>query len=250
MSRIIKAAELKVLVTSEEQIVIPAIPSEKEGTEGFAKGATILEATNLIEDAQAKAADILARAEEEAHQRLQQAEAEVETLRLRAKEAGFAEGYEEGLEEGRQKALAKASDLLSLLESTVEEAVRLRAASLRALEDDFLKLSVFLADKVIRKAVEADISWLKPIIKEALEALGTVDQMVVLLNPVDYALLQNYQQDLSLTRTKLVFEQDPSITQGGCLIESETGLIDARLERRLGKLAHHLMEVLYDENNG
>jgi flagellar assembly protein FliH len=250
LSRIIKAAELKVLVTSEEQIVIPAIPSEKEGTEGFAKGATILEATNLIEDAQAKAADILARAEEEAHQRLQQAEAEVETLRLRAKEAGFAEGYEEGLEEGRQKALAKASDLLSLLESTVEEAVRLRAASLRALEDDFLKLSVFLADKVIRKAVEADISWLKPIIKEALEVLGTVDQMVVLLNPVDYALLQNYQQDLSLTRTKLVFEQDPSITQGGCLIESETGLIDARLERRLGKLAHHLMEVLYDENNG
>lgn len=250
MSRIIKAAELKVLVTSEEQIVIPAIPSEKEGTEGFAKGATILEATNLIEDAQAKAADILARAEEEAHQRLQQAEAEVETLRLRAKEAGFAEGYEEGLEEGRQKALAKASDLLSLLESTVEEAVRLRAASLRALEDDFLKLSVFLADKVIRKAVEADISWLKPIIKEALEVLGTVDQMVVLLNPVDYALLQNYQQGLSLTRTKLVFEQDPSITQGGCLIESETGLIDARLERRLGKLAHHLMEVLYDENNG
>ena len=209
-----------------------------------------MEATNLIEDAQAKAADILARAEEEAHQRLQQAEAEVETLRLRAKEAGFAEGYEEGLEEGRQKALAKASDLLSLLESTVEEAVRLRAASLRALEDDFLKLSVFLADKVIRKAVEADISWLKPIIKEALEVLGTVDQMVVLLNPVDYALLQNYQQDLSLTRTKLVFEQDPSITQGGCLIESETGLIDARLERRLGKLAHHLMEVLYDENNG
>jgi len=250
LSRIIKAAELKVLVTSEEQIVIPAIPSEKEGTEGFAKGATILEATNLIEDAQAKAADILARAEEEAHQRLQQAEAEVETLRLRAKEAGFAEGYEEGLEEGRQKALAKASDLLSLLESTVEEAVRLRAASLRALEDDFLKLGVFLADKVIRKAVEADISWLKPIIKEALEVLGTVDQMVVLLNPVDYALLQNYQQDLSLTRTKLVFEQDPSITQGGCLIESETGLIDARLERRLGKLAHHLMEVLYDENNG
>ena len=90
MSRIIKAAELKVLVTSEEQIVIPAIPSEKEGTEGFAKGATILEATNLIEDAQAKAADILARAEEEAHERLQQAEAEVDALRLRAKDSCFA----------------------------------------------------------------------------------------------------------------------------------------------------------------
>ena len=34
------------------------------------------------------------------------------------------------------------------------------------------------------------------------------------------------------------------------MIESDTGIIDARLERRLGKLANHLLEVLYDENNG
>src|SRR5690606_1789349 len=132
-----------------------------------------------------------------------------------------------------------------------DEAVRLRAANLQTLEDDFLKLSVFLADKIIRKEVETDISWLQPILKEALEALGTVERAVVLLNPVDYALLQNHEQDLNLSsRAQLTFEQDPSISQGGCLIESDTGLIDARLERRLGKLAHHLLEVLYDENNG
>jgi len=251
LSKIIKAADLKVLVTSDDQTIIPVIPTEKGSNEGFTKGATILDAANLLEDAQAKADEILAQAEREAQERLEQAEEEVESIRLRAKEAGFAEGYQEGLEEGRQKALEKAAELLALLQSTVDEAVRLRAANLQALEDDFLKLSVFLADKIIRKEVETDISWLQPILKEALEALGTVERAVVLLNPVDYALLQNHEQDLNLSsRAQLTFEQDPSISQGGCLIESDTGLIDARLERRLGKLAHHLLEVLYDENNG
>jgi len=250
LSKIIKAAELKVLLTTDEQEIIPVIPTEKESTPGFTKGATILEAANLLEDAQAKAEEILAQAQQKAEDLRRQAEQEAEGIRLKAKELGFAEGYAAGLEEGRAKALDQAAALLTLLESTVDEAARLRTASLQALEDDFLKLSVFLADKIIRKEVESDISWLQPILKEALQALGTVDQVIVFLNPTDYALLQDQGQELGLiSRAKLLFEQDPSITQGGCLIESSTGLIDARLERRLGKLAHHLLEVLYDENN-
>ena len=222
MSKIIKAAELKVLLTEDAQAVIPFIPTERADTAAFVKGETILEGANLLQDARAKAQELLEEAEREAQARLEQVQQEVDSIRLQAKEAGFAQGYQEGLEEGRQKAL----------------------------EDDFLKLSIFLADKVIRKEVETDISWLKPMVKEALEVLGSVEQVVVLLNPVDYALLQNYRQDLELSsRAELVFQQDASITPGGCLIETETGLIDARLERRLGKLAHHLLEVLYDEEH-
>ncbi|HHT41955.1 MAG TPA: hypothetical protein GX014_00940 [Firmicutes bacterium] len=251
MSRIIKAAELKVLVTTDDQTIIPAIPTDQVDTESFVKGGTILDAANLLEDAQAKADEILEQAEQKATHLLEQAQSEVEAIRLKAKEAGFSDGYAEGLEEGRRKALERAAELLSLLENTVHEAVRLRTANLQALEDDFLKLSVFLADKIVRNHVETDVSWLQPILKEALESLGTLDQLVVFLNPLDYALLRNHEEDLRLSsRAKLVFEQDPSITQGGCLIESDTGIIDARLERRLGKLANHLLEVLYDENNG
>ena len=249
MSKIIKAAELKVLLTEDAQAVIPFIPTERADTAAFVKGETILEGANLLQDARAKAQELFEEAEREAQARLEQVQQEVDSIRLQAKEAGFAQGYRK-VGGGRQKALEKAADLLKLLQSTVEEAVRLRAASLQALEDDFLKLSIFLADKVIRKEVETDISWLKPMVKEALEVLGSVEQVVVLLNPVDYALLQNYRQDLELSsRAELVFQQDASITPGGCLIETETGLIDARLERRLGKLAHHLLEVLYDEEH-
>ncbi|NMB00019.1 MAG: hypothetical protein GX971_00645 [Firmicutes bacterium] len=257
MSKIIKAAELKVLVANDTQTVIPAAPlpdlHHSLADDNTSTG-TILDATNLIEDAQRKAGEILAEAEEMARNRMQEVEQELESLRLKAKESGFSEGYHEGYEEGlargRDQAREEAVDLLATLEKFVEEAVKVRATNLAALEDDFLKLSLLLADKIVRKTVENDISWLQPIIKDALTSLGQVDEVVVLLSPLDYALLQEHEDDLQIaTRTKLTFDQDQTITQGGCLIESESGLIDARLESRLGKLAHHLLEVLYYEND-
>lgn len=252
MSKIIKAAELKVLVANDSQTVIPAMPAlEKTAplSEGKNSAGTILEATNLIEDAQRKAEEIIIQAEKEAEALRQQLEEELESIRLKAKESGFSEGFQEGLVEGRTQALENANELISLLENVVEEGVKLRANNLAALEDDFLKLSLLLADKIVRKTIDDDIAWLRPIIKDALTALGQVEEVIVLLSPQDYALLQAYGEDLHIsTRTKLVFEQDATLTPGGCLIESESGLIDARLESRLGKLAQQLLEVLYHED--
>jgi flagellar biosynthesis/type III secretory pathway protein FliH len=120
---------------------------------------------------------------------------------------------------------------------------------LAALEDDFLKLSLLLADKIVRKVVEEDISWLEPIIREALTALGQVDDILVRLHPNDYAVISGNPDLMTIaTRTRIRFDSDVTIAQGGCLIESENGLIDARLEKRLGKIGKQLLEVLYDEN--
>lgn len=248
MSKIIKAAELKVLVTNETHTVIPASPGKGSGV--AAGGATILDGSNLIGDARRQADQIVTRAEEQAQRILQQANEEVENILLKAKEEGYAQGYAEGLVEGEEKARQEANDLLMLLEAIVEEGVRLRAAGLEALEEDFLKLSLLLADKIMRKSVEDDIAWLEPVIKDALRSLGTANEIVVLLNPMDYSLIKECEDDLLLgTKAKLTFERDSTISQGSCLIESENGLIDARLEKRLGKLGRHLMEVLYNENN-
>lgn len=247
MSRIIKAADLKVLIPNESQTVIPA-PSQSDDRPA-STGGTVLDSANLIEDARRKADELVTQAQSQAESLLAQAEEDVEMFRLQAKEAGFEAGYQEGLVAGREEALRQAADLVTLLEDTVEEAAQVRASSLQALEDDFLKFSLLLADKIVKKSVSNDISWLTPIIRDSLHALGQVQEIVIRLNPVDYALIKEEEESLRLkVRAKLQFESDTSINQGGCLIESENGLIDARLEERLGKIARHLMEVLYDEN--
>ncbi len=248
MSRIIKAADLKVLVTDDTDTVIPAI--SVEGNSPSPSGGTILDGSNLIGDAKRQAEDIVRQAEEEAQLRLYKVEEELETLRLKTKEEGYAQGYEEGLVDGQEKALQEAQGLLELFQNTVEEGVRLRASGLAALEEDVLKLSLLLADKIVRKTIADDISWLEPMINDALQSLGTVHEIVVYVNPIDYSLIKEQEDRLHVTtRTKVIFQQDPGLSQGGCLIESENGLIDARLEQRLGKLGKSLMEVLYDEKH-
>ena len=247
MSRIIKAAELKVLVTDDADTVIPVQFTQQEATD--MPGNTILDGSNVIADAKRKAQEIVARAQEEARLLMQEAEEELETLRLKTKEGAYAEGYQEGLIDGENKALEQARELLDLLQRTIDEAVRRRASGLAALEEDFLKLSLLLADKIVRNTVDDDVSWLGPIIRDSLFALGTVNEIVVYLSPVDYSLIQDHEESLQVgQRTNIIFQVDPSLSQGGCMIESENGLIDARLEERLGKLGKGLMEVLYHES--
>jgi flagellar assembly protein FliH len=248
LSRIIKAAELKVLIPNDEQTVIrSAEPIERDGV-APAQG-TILESSNLLQGAQEKAAAIIAEAEKKAQAILSAAEIEGEELRLQAQQEGFAQGREAGFQAGKEEALTQGASFLDILERTVEESARVRAESLAALEDDFLKLSLLLADKIVRKVVEEDISWLEPIIREALTALGQVDDILVRLHPNDYAVISGNPDLMTIaTRTRIRFDSDVTIAQGGCLIESENGLIDARLEKRLGKIGKQLLEVLYDEN--
>ncbi|NLJ80018.1 MAG: hypothetical protein GX335_03220 [Firmicutes bacterium] len=245
MSRIIKAAELKVLVPNESQTVIPAPRYVKDGS-GPQKG-TILQAADLIANAQEEAARIVEQARQEADRLVKEAQSKVEVLQQEASEKGFKTGRESGFQQGRQEASKEAESLLELLKNTVQSAAKERAKALGALEEDFLKFSLILADKIVKKAVGEDISWLKPLVEEGLSRLGTVRQVEVRLHPEDYALMQEQQHQLQLEpREGLRFRIDPDLTRGGCVLESENGAIDARLEKRLGKLSGHLLEVLYN----
>lgn len=245
MSRIIKAAELQVLIPNESHTVIPA-PKSKKSNPNIEEG-TILQAANLIEDAQAKARQILESAVQEAEELRAHTEQELETIRLQSKEMGYEAGYEEGLSAGQEKAAEEAADLLTVLEETIQSAVTMRAKALAQSEEDFLKFSLLLAEKIVRRVIVDDLSWLESIIKEAISRLGSVERIIVHLSPEDYHLVQSHLEELELnSRTEIIFESDRSLSKGGCIIDSDNGAVDARLEKRLGKLGHHLMEVLYD----
>lgn len=254
MSKIIKAAELKVLISEDSEAVIRPVlePSEDRAEEAAfdasLREGTILEAKDIIEQAQAKAEDILNAAEAEVEELWERAKKELEELRVQAQSEGYQAGYETGYEEGQKQADAETTRLISILKQTVETALQDRAAALARLEQDFLKLSLILAEKIVKKAIHEDPAWLRPVIEEAYSRLGAVNECTIRLNPDDYQVIKEEELRLQRTGTELVrFQPDPAVSPGGCIIEADTGTIDAGLEKRLGKLARHLMDVLYHE---
>ena len=76
--------------------------------------------------------------------------------------------------------------------------------------------------------------------KEAIKAARTGEEIIVKIHPSDYATLEQYMGDLreSLEQigkdnVSVRIEEAPELTPGGCVIETDTNLIDMSLESRM-----------------
>lgn len=165
---------------------------------------------------------------------IQEAEAAAERLRHdAAKILGEVEGVreqarQEGLALGRQEGFAEASEFAVKLE-TIKEKFYANA------EGDIIALVMEIAEKVIGKMVLEHRDAILAIIRQAIESsLG--DRLTIRLNPDDYKAIHEHTNELRelVDRSKrLVFKEDDSISQGGCVVETEVGVIDAQLETQL-----------------
>lgn len=174
-------------------------------------------------DASAKADKIFAAAEAEADRIRNEAAkvlAEVEGVREAARKEGFAEGREEGM--------AQATELATKLEA-------LKGAFYQNAEAEIISLVMEIAEKVIGRMVQDHREAIISIVRQAVEsALG--DRVTIRLNPEDYKKVHTQikvlQENLDKSR-RLVFKEDDTISAGGCVVETEVGMIDAQLETQL-----------------
>lgn len=152
----------------------------------------------------------------EAEELLTQVNAELE----KSKKVGYEEGHEEGLQTVAEKVIA----FEKMKEEFYNEA-----------EEKIIKLVMMISEKVIGKIVQDSKEAIKSVVRQALEsALG--ERILIRLSPEDYKIIKSAESEFSemLDRTKRInFKEDESISQGGCLVETEVGTIDARLETQL-----------------
>jgi flagellar assembly protein FliH len=75
----------------------------------------------------------------------------------------------------------------------------------------------------------------------ALERVGESGTATIRLSPEDYAAtVQRHGDHWAGSRVKVV--ADPSVSRGGCLVESEFGFVDASVEAQFDQVAQALTE--------
>ena len=132
---------------------------------------------------------------------------------VREKEAERARG----LAEGRETGLAEVTERLAAIEIERE---RLLAGQ----EKEIVAMVLEIAQKVVARELKKKA--VVDIVRQALrQAVG--GRVVVKLNPSDKSKVA--KEALDETRT-VVLEEDESIRAGGCVVETELGSVDARLE--------------------
>ena len=97
-----------------------------------------------------------------------------------------------------------------------------------------------VADSVGDREVTIDREIAFTLVKVSLGKLHDRAVAEVHLSPEDFTYVQAHREKLDF-RGSLDLVEDRSISVGGCLIHTESGDIDARIESQFEEIAHGLM---------
>jgi len=98
-----------------------------------------------------------------------------------------------------------------------------------------LRVSVHIAEKIIGQELKSRPETIVEIVSEALRGNRPGKHLVIQVNEDDVEMLRNRIETLKRIAVTGDIEVVASakVSPGGCLIESELGIIDARLETQL-----------------
>ena len=181
----------------------------------------------------------LVEARAEASRLLAEAEREAARLRERAQQAA-SELRETAYQEGREAALAELNGLML-------EAHERREAALTEVERDVLRLSIKVAEKIIGREIKAEPEVVADIVSTALRSVRQREMLVVRVHPADLPEIQSRRERIDPAgRSRFLdFVADPRVGRGGCIIESESGTVNARLDTQLRVLEGALLARLW-----
>jgi flagellar assembly protein FliH len=149
--------------------------------------------------------------------------------------AGIQEDYERRLE-------AERSELKGLFEQMRLELERLYAR----LEKDAHVFALAVAERVIKREVSLDTTTILRQTAEALRMVVGVESVTVRVNPIDAALLRDRRHELNTSADSLrecIIDTDEKIQPGGCIIDTPSGTIDARISTQLKQIETMLFSV-------
>ena len=179
-----------------------------------------------VYSASGKARELLQKAQHEAEQILRQAQQDSEEQRKTAYDAGYQEG------------LAQVTELL--VKARVEQEQFLKNAN-----RDLMDLAFKIAEKIIGKQLEIDPETIISIVKQAMQTVRQTKQLTIRVHPNDAKILKENEEELqeALGRQRILdVMEDKKVQQGGLIIESEIGTVEAQLHTQLERLKKILLQ--------
>lgn len=152
---------------------------------------------------------------------------------------GFADGERKGHELGEQagleSAMQKLETLLAGSHKLLGELGELHRRTCSDVEADLVQLALSVARKIVGHEVSLGPEAVTRIMRQALDRVEHAGRITIKLNPADLELLADIKPQLlsGLPEAgRAAFAIDEGIARGGCLIETDGGEVDARIERQ------------------
>jgi flagellar assembly protein FliH len=155
-----------------------------------------------------------------------------EELKKVAFQKGFAEGQRVGFESGAKKV----DPVINSLGQALVQLQNIRKEIHQELENEVAQLALAIAEKIVCHEVKTNQETVVCVAREALNRVENPGKIKIKLNPEDLQFINDTKSQLSQVLhnvDNIHFEAADSIQSGGCLIETDRGDIDARIEKQL-----------------
>jgi flagellar biosynthesis/type III secretory pathway protein FliH len=159
----------------------------------------------------------------------------------------------EAEEAGREAARSEFERMRADLEAETRSAVGVFTGAASALQGErvavleesaqqVVDLALRLARAVVRARIEADPGAVLPLVRELLQRAAAAGSLTIRLSPRDHAHLTANADSLpGIAGTEgLRLRADAAVPPGGCVLETEAGKLDARVETQWERIEEAL----------
>jgi flagellar assembly protein FliH len=151
------------------------------------------------------------------------------------KSSAFQQGFSEGEKAGFEAGTKRVDPLINSFNQGLEQLKNIRREIHQKIEKEVAQLALSIAKKIVCHEVKTTEETVVCVAREALSRVENPGKIKVKLNPADLQFIQATKSQLShfLDDVENIrFEAEDSIQSGGCLIETDMGDIDARIEKQ------------------
>jgi flagellar assembly protein FliH len=145
--------------------------------------------------------------------------------------------YENGLRQGEKAGMEiaerKIEALMPRFADAIAEVHKLKSKLYARAEKDVVKLALEVAKRIVHREIQADPEIIQTLVKVALSHVAVKSPATIRLHPADYSYILQHRGELTQDTEEdreVVLLADKSIERGGCLVQTECGDVDARIE--------------------
>jgi flagellar assembly protein FliH len=160
-----------------------------------------------------------------------------------AREQGYKEGFATGESSAREKATKEYSATINDLQQKIHDfCAQIDISKKNIFADAHSLLLAFcfeFAKKIIHTEVSANPQIILPVLQKALSYIADRERLVIRVAKDDWEIVsgrKDFWMPVADKLDSIAIEADERIEKGGCIVESNSGVADARLGVRLDEL--------------
>ena len=146
----------------------------------------------------------------------------------------------------RDELRAELADNFNELTTAITNLKAARDEVVQSAQSQLVDLALSIAEKVIHKKIESDSSIIQSVVEDTFNKISGSDRITFKINPADADAFNQFQPTLEsrlIGVEKITVQQDGTVDQGGCLIETDLGFVDVTIREKMNLITQTLKKI-------